>query len=612
MPSAFSTAIPSSWIRILTGVILLVPVLACSGQASHAPGAEGTGEVVFPDQNRPDVRGTRGAVSAGHPLAAAAGYDILRRGGNAVDAAVAMAGVLAVVRPHMNGVGGDAFALIYKGDTGEVAALNGSGRSGALATPEFFQENYQGEIPGKGPGSVSVPGTVAAWADALERFGTMDLARVLEPAIHYAGQGFPVSARLARDFQAQGDDLNQAGRDLYLPGGSPPAVGSVFRNPALARTLERVAREGKAGFYRGSVAETLAAFLESRGGYLRPPDFAEHTSTWVEPLSAGYHGYRLLVMPPNTQGIAQLMLTEMAKHHPLKEMGHNTSSYLHTLVELKKLAFADRDRWVADPEQADLPVDQLLDPERLARRAQDVDPRQAAAQVEPGVAGDDVVAGLPSHEGAMRPHGAAPRSLVPGTAPAPSQGADDFGDTVYLTAVDRWGNAVSWIQSIFSGFGSGLLEPETGVVLQNRGALFTLEVGHPNRVAPEKRPYHTLTPLMALREDGSLGFTLGTPGGDSQTQSLLQIMNNMMIFGMSPQEAVEAPRFRSYQGLRVAMEDRVPPTVRQELENLGHEIQVVHGWTATFGGAQMIFWDPEFGSLIVASGPRREAYGLAY
>jgi len=612
MSTAFPTTLLSSWIRILTPGLLLVPALACGGQASDSPGETGADEVVFPDQNRPDVRGTRGAVSAGHPLAAAAGYDILRQGGNAVDAAVAMAGVLAVVRPHMNGVGGDAFALIYQGDTGEVAALNGSGRAGALATPEFFQENHQGEIPGKGPGSVSVPGAVAAWADALERFGTMDLARVLEPAIRYAGEGFPVSARLARDFQAQGDDLNQAGRELYLPGGSPPAVGSLFRNPALAGTLERIAREGKAGFYRGPVAESLAAFLQARGGYLRAPDFADHTSTWVEPLSASYHGYRLLVMPPNTQGMAQLMLTEMAKHHPLKDMGHNTSSYLHTLVELKKLAFADRDRWVADPEQADLPLDRLLDPERLARRAQEVDPQQAAEQVEPGVGGDDVVAGLPSHEGAMGAPGAASRSPAPGTVPAPGQGADDFGDTVYLTAVDRWGNAVSWIQSVFSGFGSGLLEPETGVLLQNRGALFTLEESHPNRVAPGKRPYHTLTPLMALREDGSLGFTLGTPGGDSQTQSLLQIMNNMMIFGMSPQEAVEAPRFRSYEGLRVAMEDRVPLRVREELEERGHEIRVVHGWTATFGGAQMIFLDPEFGTLTVASGPRREAYGLAY
>jgi gamma-glutamyltranspeptidase/glutathione hydrolase len=489
----------------------------------------------------------------------------------------------------MNGVGGDVFALFYDGETEEVVGLNGSGRAGALATPEFFEGNFGGEIPNTGPGSVSVPGAVAAWADALDRFGTMELGELLQPAIRYAREGFPVSARLAEDFRTQGRSLNPPGRDLYLPGGSPPPVGSLLRNPALAETLERIARDGKAGFYQGPVAESLAAFLESEGGYLRTGDFAAHTTAWVDPLSGSYLGYRLLVMPPNSQGVAQLMLTEMAKHQPLEEMGQNTPSYLHTLIELKKLAFADRDRWVADPEYADIPLDRLLDPERLARRAELVDPRAAASEVEPGVTG----------EGSAAVRG-------------PAEGADDFGDTVYLTAVDRWGNAVSWIQSLYSGFGSGLLEPETGVLLQNRGALFTMEKGHPNQVAPGKRPYHTLTPLVALREDGSLGFTLGTPGGDSQTQSLLQIMNNLLLFGMLPQEAIEAPRLRGYEGLEVAVEDRIPVDVRDALGALGHRLRVVHGWTATFGGAQMIFVDPRSGTLVVASDPRREAYGLAY
>jgi len=489
----------------------------------------------------------------------------------------------------MNGAGGDAFALFYNGETGEVAALNGSGRSGALATPEFFEENFGGEVPSRGAGSVSLPGAVAAWADAIDRFGTMELGEVLEPAIRYAREGFPVSARLAADIAAQSDVLNPAGRSLYLPGGAPPPVGSLLRNPALAGTLARISREGKEGFYQGPVADRLASFLEAEGGYLRAADFAGHVSTWVEPLSGDYHGYRLLVLPPNSQGVAQLMFAEMAKSHPLEEMGHNTPDYLHTLIELKKLAFADRDRWVADPAQVEIPIDRLLDPQRLARRAQLVDPAAAAPAVEPGVIGEETV-GSRDGEGA----------------------ADDLGDTVYLTAVDRWGNAVSWIQSLYSGFGSGLVEPETGVLLQNRGALFTMAEGHPNRVAPGKRPYHTLTPLMALRQDGSLGFTLGTPGGDSQTQSLLQIMNNMILFGMRPQEAIEAPRFRGYEGLTVAVEDRIPAPVRSALERLGHEIEAVHGWTATFGGAQMIFRDPEFGTLVAASDPRREAYGLAY
>jgi len=585
-------------LRTLAMASLVIFLSACanegvpggtSGGESPGGGAPGDDEVVFPAQNRPDVRGTQGAVSAGHPLAAAAGQDVLRRGGNAVDAAVAMAGVLAVVRPHMNGVGADAFALFYDGATGEVAALNGSGRSGALATPEFFRENFSGEIPNRGAGSVSVPGAVAAWADALERFGTMELSELLAPAIRYAREGFPVSARLAQDFDEQGGPLNAAGQALYLPAGAPPAVGSLLKNPNLARTLESIARNGKAGFYQGDVAETIAGFLEVEGGYLRAEDFANHTSTWVEPLSGSYHGYQLLVMPPNSQGIAQLMYTGMAKEHALEDMGHNTTPYLHTLLELKKLAFADRDRWVADPEMADLPLNRLLDPDRLSRRAQLVDQNRAAVEVEAGVTGEDKVA--------LRTGDGEP---------------DDYGDTVYLTAVDQWGNAVSWIQSLYSGFGSGLVEAETGVLLQNRGALFTMEEGHPNQVAPGKRPYHTLTPMMALREDGSLGFTLGTPGGDSQTQSLIQIINNMVLFGMSPQEAIEAPRFRGNEGLQVDMEDRVPAEVRATLMGMGHQIRVIHGWTATFGGAQMIFVDPDFGTLVVASDPRREAYGLAY
>ena len=545
------------------------------------------GEMTFPATNRPDVRGTSGAVSAGHPLAAAAGHDVLRRGGNAMDAAIAMAGVLAVVRPHMNGVGGDAFALYYEAESGRVYAMNGSGRAGALATPALFAERGLDEMPGNGPLSVSVPGAIAAWVDALDRFGTRPREELLAQAIHYARDGFPVSTRLASDIAASSGALNDHARALYTPGGAPPPVGSLLRNPALAATLERVAADGKAGFYHGWVAERLSAFLEAEGGYVRAPDLAAHTTTWVEPLRGDYRDYTMLVLPPNTQGIAQLQLFEMAKSFDLAEMGHNSASYLHTLVEMKKLAFADRDQWAADPDFTDLPLDDLLDPDYLAARAAMVDRDAAAAGRMPGVPADMAV------------------------APEGGSGRDDSGDTVYLTAVDRWGNAVSWIQSLFAGFGSGLLEPETGIVLHNRGALFNLETGHPNIIAPGKRPYHTLTPMMALRGDGSFAFTLGTPGGDSQPQSLLQIVNNLTLFGMTPQAAIEAPRFRSYGGLGVAFEDRFAASVLGQLEALGHEIEVVHGWTATFGGAHMILRDRD-GTLTAASDPRREAYAIAH
>jgi gamma-glutamyltranspeptidase/glutathione hydrolase len=540
--------------------------------------------------------GTSGAVSAGHPLATAAGYDVLKRGGNAVDAAVAMAAVLAVVRPHMNGIGGDAFALIYVGVDREVVALNGSGRSGALADPAFFRERgVEDEIPSRGPLSVSVPGAAAAWADALERYGTLSLAEVLAPAIRYADDGFPVSKRLAADISSGAGALDQAGRELYLPGGEPPEVGSLLRNPALAETMRLLAREGKDGFYRGPPARTISAHLEREGGYLRETDFASHASTWVEPLSLEYEGHRILVLPPNTQGLAQLQLLEMAKAFDLAALGPTDAEYLHVLIELKKLAFADRNRWVADPDVSNLPLDQLLDPEYLAGRAALVDRNQAAEEAVSGIqeASPGYDAGAPDGSGTY-----------------PDE-RDDSGDTVYLTAVDQWGNAVSWIQSLFNSFGSGILEPESGVVLQNRGALFSLDDAHPNVVAPGKRPYHTLTPLMALRGD-ALAFTLGTPGGDGQTQSLTQIVNNLLLFGMTPQEAVEAPRFRGYPGLAVSIEDRVPLEARQTLEGRGHELRVVSGWTATFGGAQMILVDARTGTLVVASDPRREAYGLAY
>jgi len=581
-----------------TTAALVVPLLlqGCSGATvetstppvlAQPPAAAAAAAPLFPPQNRPDVRGSHGAVVSDHPLASQAGVAVLREGGNAMDAAIATAAVLAVVRPHMNGVGGDAFALVRPAEGG-VVALNGSGGAGARATPEHFEALGEDEVPGSGPLSVSVPGAVAAWVDAHERWGTLPLPRLLEPAIGYARDGFPVSERLAYDFRTQGRGLRGAARDLYLPGGEPPTPGSLLRNPGLAATLEAIAREGAAGFYEGEVADRLIEFLNAEGGLLTRDDLSTHGSTFPEPLSVDYLGHTFWAMPPNTQGVTQLQQMEMAKAFGVRALGHNTSSYLHTLIELKKLAFADRERWVADPLRADVPVDRLLDPEYLRGRAARVGP--TAGTYEPGFG-----PALPGRD----------RS----PAPLVDEGEDD-GDTVYLTVVDGEGNAVSWIQSLFAGFGSGLLEPETGVLLHNRGSLFTLQEGHPNRIEPGKRPFHTLTPLLAERE-GALAFTLGTPGGDAQTQSLLQVVHNMLLFDMTPQEALEAPRYRSQGGLTVSIEDRIPPSVRAELEAMGHRLRVVEGWTATFGGAQMIRIEPS-GTRSAAAGPRREAYAIAY
>jgi gamma-glutamyltranspeptidase / glutathione hydrolase len=571
--------------RFICTFALPLALAACSnpeGASTTESGAAMT--TVYASQNRPDVRGTQGAVSADHPLAAQAGLRVLQDGGTATDAIIAMAGVLAVVRPHMNGVGGDAFGIFYNGSTGEITALNGSGRSGALATPDFFRSQGLDAVPETGALSISVPGAVAAWVDAHERYGTMPFEQLLAPAIRFASEGFPVSRRLQLDFESQGGALNEAGKALYLPGGAAPPLGSLLINERLGETLQQIARGGKDAYYQGAIGARLAALVEAEGGHLRVSDFTAHTSNWVEPLQRHYLGHTFVVMPPNTQGVAQLSYMEMAKAHPIEALGHNTSAYLHTMIELKKLAFADRDRWIADPAKADVPVDQLLDPDYLRARAELVDPNHAAESVAAGF-GEDL-SGLDG-------------------------GLDDSGDTVYLTAVDRFGNAVSWIQSNFAGFGSGLLDTETGVLLHNRGALYTLQDGHPNQVAPGKRPYHTLTPMMALR-DGVFAFTLGTPGGDSQPQSLLQIVHNLLVFGMTPQESIEAARFRSMEGLPVSLENRVDALVIAELTALGHQMRIIDGWTSTFGGAQMIYREPGSGTLTAAADPRREAYALAY
>ena len=567
-----------------TSAVVLSVALAPAG-ARALQTDRGARTTVYAPQNRPDVRGSTGAVSADHPLAAQAGLAVLQRGGTATDAIIAMAGVLAVVRPHMNGVGGDAFAIFYDGATGEISAINGSGRTGRLATPDFFHEQGVERVPGAGALAVTVPGAVAAWVDAHERFGTLPFEELLEPGIRLASEGFPVSTRLAADFESQGGRLNEAARALYLPGGSAPTVGSLLRNEALGATLREIARSGKASYYRGALAERLARFIESEGGHLRGEDFQAHRSTWVEPLRADYLGLTFLVMPPNSQGLAQLSYMGLAEAMPIRSLGHNTAEYLHTMIELKKLAFADRDRWVADPEQAEIPIGRLLDKAYLRERAKAVDPDRAAATVRAGI-------GEAIGEVSADPN--------------------DAGDTVYLTAVDQYGNAVSWIQSLFAGFGSGLLDPDTGVLFQNRGSGHSLVEGHPNRVAPNKRPYHTLTPMMALGGDGAFALSMGTPGGDSQTQTLLQIVHNVLLFGMTPQEAIEAPRFRSSAGRSLAIEDRIAPGVLAELEAAGHELRVIEGWTETFGGAQMIYVEPGSGTLTAAADPRREAYALAY
>lgn len=514
------------------------------------------------------------AVVADHPLAAAEGMNVLRRGGNAVDAAITMAAVLAVVRPHMSGVGGDAFILMREGRSGRVRALNGSGRSPAAATTDTLRALGFTEMPDTGVLTVTVPGAVRAWAEALRRHGTIELIDALEPAIRYAEEGFPVSEKLAADIasaQARiaGDPALAA---VFLPNGRPPEPGTILKQPDLAQTLRQIARNGPDAFYIGPIAQRIDQFMREAGGLLAIGDLADHSPLWQEPISTTYAGRRVLALPPNSQGLAMLMQMNMAELFDLREFGHNSARYVHTLVLLKQLAFAERDRHVTDPSFAEIPLDRLISKEYARALVQRM---QAASDAIP---------------------------------PAPREGN---GDTVYLAAVDQHGNAVSMIQSLFAPFGSARMVPGTGIVLHNRGALFSLDPDHINVLAPRKRTYHTLAPAMALNPDGSLFMVFGTPGGDGQTQTLLQVFNNIAIFGMSPQEAVDAPRWRSYPDGTLRIEAGVGAETLEGLERYGYTLRVEPAPEPDLGGAQVILLLPS-GVRVIGADLRREAFGIAW
>jgi gamma-glutamyltranspeptidase / glutathione hydrolase len=526
-------------------------------------------------QMRPEVTGANGAVVADHPLAAAAGIDVLRRGGNAMDAAITMAGVLAVVRPHMNGVGGDVFLLYRDGRTGKIHALNGSGRAGRLAQPQVFRERGLNEVPDTGALSITVPGAVRAWSDALRKFGTYSLAAALDPAIRYAEEGFPVSPKLNADIEADREQLMRDSdmRDVFLFRERAPAVGTLLKQKDLARTLRTIATDGADVMYAGPLAQKIGEFAIREGALFTIEDLAAHSSTWQEPIATHYHDLRVVGFPPNSQGIALLMQLQVAELLNVRALNYNTADYIHTLVEIKKRVFALRDRHVSDPALTEIPIDKLLSDDQAREIARAV---QAATTDQ--------------------------------TTPPARNGN---GDTVFLCVVDKNGNAVAMIQSLYSSFGSGRMVPGTGIVLHNRGALFSLDPSHVNVIAPGKRTYHTLAPGMVLRRDGSLFMTFGTPGSDGQTQTMLQVLNNIYLFGMTPQQAVDAPRYRSYDNGRLLVDAGISADVRAALEARGHQVRVQATPSAELGGAQAIVVLPS-GVKWIGADHRREAYGIAY
>jgi gamma-glutamyltranspeptidase/glutathione hydrolase len=547
-----------------------------------------------PAGDRPagNTRGTRSAVLArngviatSQPLATAAGLRVLQSGGNAIDAAVTAAAVLSVVEPTMNGPGGDLFAIVYSARDKKAHGLNASGRAPAAATLEEFKKRNLQRIPLRGELSVSVPGVVDGWNELLTKHGTRTLAQALEPAIRYARDGYPVSEIIAWQWkEVEGmlaHDPNAA--RVFLPGGKAPSPGDVFRNPALAASLEQIAKGGRDVFYKGAIAKAIADDMQRRNGLITLKDLADHHADWVEPLSTTYRGYQVLELPPNTQGVAALEMLNILEGFDLKALGHNTAPYLHTLVEAKRIAFADRGAWIGDPSSTPAQaIEKMLSKEYAAERRKEINPDKAAAAYKPLS-----LAGRSTPEGGDDPAGR--------------------GDTVYLTAADSEGNVVSLIQSLYETFGSGIVAGDTGIVLHDRGNLFTLTPGHPNQLAPGKRPFHTLIPAMVLR-DAVPWLSFGVMGGDMQAQGHAQVLANLIDFGMNIQEAGEAPRFRhSNNGL--ALESPFGAEARAGLAARGHHI--IDGRDA-FGGFQGILIDPKTHVLMAGSDPRKDGMAAGW
>jgi gamma-glutamyltranspeptidase len=548
----------------------------------YRPGAPPTG--------RPVTMGTRAMVATSHYLASAAGLRMLHDGGSAVDALIAANATLCVVYGHMAGLGGDLFAQVWDPRTKDVAALNASGRSGERVTIDAYRAQGWDEIRPRGPlAANTVPGVVSGWAALHERHGRLEWARLFAPAIAYAEEGFPLSAKFGDYIAEYADTLRpfETTARIYLPGGHAPRPGARFRQPDLGRSLRLVAEGGADAFYRGELAERIVAGLRRAGGLLTEEDLAAHTADWVEPLRTTYHGYEVTEPPPNTQGIATLLILNLLREHGLEGIGEGTADYYHLMAEAVKLAFADRDRWVTDPATIDIPYGRLLTREYAAERARQIDMARA------------------------RP----PDEVMPGLG-RPAARAAAGGDTVYLCAVDDAGLAVSLIQSVYFEFGSAFVPEGTGILLQNRGSFFSLDPEHPNALAPGKRTFHTIIPAMAL-QNGQPALLLGTMGGEGQPQTQAAMLTRMVDYGYDVQEAIEAPRWlygRTWgeESRSLRLEGRIPDGVAAELKRRGHAVTMVEDWSQTMGHAQAIWIDREEGTLHGGADPRGEGIALGY
>jgi gamma-glutamyltranspeptidase/glutathione hydrolase len=534
---------------------------------------------------RSPVIAPHGMVASAHPLASQIGIDILKAGGTAVDAAIATNAALGLMEPTACGIGGDLFAIVWDAKTQQLYGLNGSGRAPSGMTLEDLRAQGHRTMPDYGALPVTVPGAVDGWFEMHERFGTLPMSDLLQPAIRYAREGHPLPPVIAYYWSRGPARYKDYPEFLatYAPDGRAPRAGEIFRNPNLAATYEKIAREGRDGFYRGDVAQGIVDAVQHYGGAMVLEDLASHTSTWVEPVSTSYRGYDVWELPPNTQGIAALQLLNMLEPFDLASMGHNSTAYLHLLVESKKIVYEDRARYYADPEFAALPLERLVSKGYARERFKLFDKQRAARHVP---AGD-----LPLRA----------------------------GDTTYLTVVDADRNCVSLIQSNYAGFGSGVVPQRAGFCLQNRGNLFSLDAEHANAYAPGKRPFHTIIPAFVTR-DGKPLFSFGVMGGAMQPQGHVQVLCNIIDFGMDVQEAGDAPRFRHsgssqptgetmQDGGALHLESGVDPEVVRELVLKGHRVTYLLGG---YGGYQGIWVDHERGVLIGGTESRKDGAAVGY
>jgi gamma-glutamyltranspeptidase/glutathione hydrolase len=532
---------------------------------------------------RSEVIAQNGMAATSHPLATQVALDILKKGGNAIDAAIAANATLGLMEPTGCGIGGDIFVMIWDAKTQKLYGLNGSGRSPYSLTLDYFKEKKMTSIPALGVLPVSVPGCVDGWVEMHKKFGTLPLNTVLQPAIDYAEKGFPVTELigyyLERSSMAFQKYPNFA--DTYMPNGKALKKGDIFKNPYLANTYKLIAKNGRDGFYKGEVAQTIAKFMQEQGGFLSEKDLADHQSEWVEPISTNYRGYDVWELPPNGQGTAVLQMLNILEMYDIKKMGFNSFEYVHTFTEAKKLAFEDRAKFYADPSFAKIPLQKLISKEYAKERQQLISPNKAAKTYDAGKL--------------------------------------EQGNTIYMTVADQFGNMVSLIQSNYRGMGSGMVPPKLGFMLQDRGEMFTLEEGHANVYAPHKRPFHTIIPAF-ITKNGKPWVSFGVMGGAMQPQGHTQIVVNLIDFGMNLQEAGDAPRIqhegsseptgeKMTDGGILYLESGFDYEVIRELSKIGHKVGYNIGG---YGGYQAILYDAEKKCYYGASESRKDGNAAGY